>query len=38
MDDDKPPIFGTWRRFYAILLIYLVCLIVLFYALTQWLS
>jgi hypothetical protein len=38
MEDDRPPIFGTWRRFYTILLVYLLALILIFYGLTRWLS
>lgn len=37
-NDERPPIFGTWRRFYTILLVYVFCLILLFYGLTVWLS
>lgn len=33
--DEPPPILGTWRRVYAAVLIYLVCIIVLSYLFTR---
>jgi hypothetical protein len=35
MDDDKPPLFGSWRRAYSIVLITLVAFIALF-AVATW--
>jgi len=35
MNDDKPPILGTWRRLYAAVLINLAVLVALFYAFTR---
>jgi hypothetical protein len=40
-DDDPeaaPPVLGTWRRVYALILSVLAILIALFYALTRWAS
>jgi len=31
VDDDRPPIFGTWPRLYAAVLVNLVLLVTLFY-------
>jgi hypothetical protein len=36
--DEPPPFLGTWRRVYATVLIYLACLIVLFYVFTRMFS
>ena len=33
-DEEQAPIFGTWRRLYAAVAVYLFFLIVLFYAFT----
>ncbi len=33
--DDPPPFLGTWRRVYIAILIYLVLLILAFYAFTR---
>jgi hypothetical protein len=35
---EPPPILGTWRNVYALILIVLAVLIALFYALTRWAS
>jgi hypothetical protein len=35
LDDEPPPFLGTWKRLYAVILIYLACLIVAFYAFTR---
>ncbi len=34
-DQEKPPIFSSWNRWYAIVLLNLVVLIVLFYLFTK---
>jgi hypothetical protein len=36
--DEPPPFLGTWRRVYAAVLIYLACLIFLFYVFTRLFS
>jgi hypothetical protein len=33
--DEPPPFLGTWRRVYTAVLVYLACLICLFYAFTR---
>ena len=33
--DEPPPFLGTWRRVYTVVLIYLFCVIVAFYAFTK---
>jgi hypothetical protein len=33
--DEPPPILGSWRRFYVVVLAYLAFLIVLFYLFTR---
>jgi hypothetical protein len=33
--DEPPPILGTWKRVYIAVLIYLACLIMLFYLFTR---
>jgi hypothetical protein len=35
LDDEPPPFLGSWRRVYAVVLIYLVLLIAAFYAFTR---
>jgi hypothetical protein len=35
VEDEPPPIFGTWRRFYLLILCYLALLIVAFYIFTR---
>ena len=35
LEDEKPPLFSTWRRLYLAVLGYLCVLIFLFYAFTQ---
>ena len=35
MIDEPPPIFGSWRRLYLAILVYLAALIVLFYWFTR---
>lgn len=37
-EEDRPPILGTWRRFYWVVLLLHALFIVLFYLLTQWYS
>lgn len=39
-DDDEapPPVLGSWRNLYALILSVLAVLIALFYALTRWAS
>ena len=34
-EDDKPPLFRTWRRLYVAIVVYLSSLILLFYLFTQ---
>lgn len=34
-EEDRPPIFRTWRRLYAVVVAYLALLILLFYAFTK---
>lgn len=34
-DEDRPPILGTWRRFYWVVMILHALLILLFYLITQ---
>lgn len=36
--DEPPPFLGTWGRVYAAVLIYLACLISLFYVFTRMFS
>ena len=38
MPDDPPPFLGTWNRIYAAVILYLLLLIVLFYAFMRWFS
>jgi hypothetical protein len=33
--DGPPPFFGTWPRLYAAIVVYLFCVIALFYAFTR---
>jgi hypothetical protein len=33
--DDPPPFLGSWNRIYTAILLYLVCLIALFYVFTR---
>jgi hypothetical protein len=33
--DEPPPFLGTWRRVYTLVLLFLACLIVAFYAFTR---
>lgn len=35
---DRPPVLGSWRNVYALVLAVLAVLIALFYALTRWAS
>jgi hypothetical protein len=35
MPDEPPPFLGSWRRIYAIVLVYLGLLIAVFYAFTR---
>ena len=35
-DDAPPPVFGSWRNVYALVLALLALVIVLLYALTRW--
>jgi len=37
-EEDNPPILGTWRRFYWVVLILHALFILLFHLLTQWYS
>jgi hypothetical protein len=37
-DSEKPPVFGSWGMFYLIVVLWLVLMIVLFNALTQFYS
>jgi len=34
--DETPPVAGSWRRLYAIVLVELAVLTIAFYALTRW--
>ncbi len=34
--DEPPPFLRTWPRVYTMVLIYLACLIAVFYAFTRW--
>lgn len=34
-DNEPPPFLGSWRRVYAVILAYLACVIVAFYAFTR---
>ena len=36
--DEKPPVLGSWRNVYLLVVSVLFVLIVLFYALTRWAS
>jgi hypothetical protein len=36
--EDPPPVLGTWRAFYGVVLAELGALVLLFYALTRWAS
>lgn len=36
--NDRPPVLGSWRNVYALVVAVLATLIVLFYALTRWAS
>lgn len=36
--DEAPPVLGSWRNVYALVVLVLVVLIALFYALTRWAS
>ena len=33
--DEAPPLLGSWKRVYIAILIYLACLIAIFYVFTQ---
>jgi hypothetical protein len=33
--DEPPPFLGTWKRVYALVVIYLACVITLFYLFTK---
>ena len=35
---DPPPVLGSWRRIYLLVVVELAVLIVLFHALTRWAS
>jgi len=35
-DEEKPPILGTWRNVYLLLIAQLAVTIVVFYAITRW--
>lgn len=35
---EPPPLLGSWRNVYAVVLVVLAVLIALFYALTRWAS
>ena len=35
---DPPPLLGSWRNVYALVVVVLAALIALFYALTRWAS
>jgi len=35
---EPPPLLGSWRNVYALVVVVLVVLIALFYALTRWAS
>lgn len=35
MPDEPPPFLRTWRRVYTAVLVYLVCLIAIFYVFTR---
>ncbi|MBP6184827.1 MAG: hypothetical protein KA479_07775 [Saprospiraceae bacterium] len=37
-DTDRPPLFGTWKRFYWVVILSHALLILLFYLLTKWYS
>ena len=37
-DEEPPPVLGSWRNVYALILSVLAVLIALFYALTRWAS
>lgn len=37
-DPDKPPVFGTWQRFYAVVVAFLAVQIVLYWLLTLSMS
>lgn len=37
-DDDHPPVLGTWRAVYGVVLAELALLVALFYALARWAS
>jgi len=34
-ESEKPPVFGSWRMFYTIVVVWLLLMILIFYALTQ---
>ncbi|MGD9765026.1 MAG: hypothetical protein AB7V27_15070 [Candidatus Binatia bacterium] len=34
--DEEPPLLGSWRNFYLLVLGELAALVLLFYALTRW--
>ncbi|HEU4420879.1 MAG TPA: hypothetical protein VFT55_18210 [Planctomycetota bacterium] len=36
--EEPPPVLGTWRNVYALILAVLAVLVTLFYALTRWAS
>ena len=36
--EAPPPVLGTWRNVYALILVVLAVLVALFYALTRWAS
>lgn len=35
LDQEKPPLFSSWKRLYAVVLLHLALLIVLFYLFTK---
>lgn len=37
-DDEAPPVLGSWRAIYCVVLGELAVLVLLFYALTRWAS
>jgi len=37
-EEQPPPLLGTWRNIYAVLVIELLTITALLYALTRWLS
>jgi len=35
VEDDKPPLFGSWNKLYAFVFSFLVILVILFYVFTK---